>query len=44
MVASEHPEVIAGRRRLISTDVLDPEEVDDDSFIDGDGDAADEEY
>ena len=44
MVASEHPEVIEGRRRLISTDVLEYEEAADDGSIDNDGAAFDEEY
>ena len=43
MVASEHPEVIEGRRRLIVTDVLDSEEVAEDGSIDNDGDASYEE-
>ena len=37
MVAIEHPEAIERRRQLISTDVLDPEEVYEDCSIDGDG-------
>ena len=44
MVASEHPEVIEGRRRLIATDVLESEEEADDGSIDNDGAALDEEY
>ena len=43
MVASEHPEVIEGRRRLISTDVLDSEEEAEDVSIDNDGSDSDEE-
>ena len=43
MVVSEHPEVIEGRRRLISTDVLDSEEAYEDGSIDNDGAASDEE-
>ena len=34
MVASEYPEVIEGRRQLISTDVLDSEEESEDGSID----------
>ena len=34
MVASEHPEVIEGRWRLIATNVLDSEEADEDDSID----------
>ena len=37
MVASEHPELIEGRRRLIATDVLESEEAADDGSIDNDG-------
>ena len=44
MVASEHLEVIEGRRRLIATDVLESEEEDEDGSIDNDGSASDEEY
>ena len=44
MVASEHPEVIEGKRRLVATDVLDYEEADEDGSIDNDGAALDEEY
>ena len=43
MVASEHPEVIEGRRRLIATDVLDSEEAAEDSSVDNDGAASGEE-
>ena len=43
MVASEHPEVIEGRRRLIATDVLDSEEAAEDGSIDNNGAASDEE-
>ena len=43
MVASENPEVIEGRRRLIATDVLDSEEAAEDGFIDNNGAASDEE-
>ena len=42
MVASEHPEVIEGRRQLISTDVLESEEADEDGSIDNDGADLDE--
>ena len=41
MVASEHPEVIEGRRRLIAADVLDSEEASEDGSIDNDGSALD---
>ena len=44
MVASEHPEMIEGRRRLIATDVLESDEAADDGSIDNDGAALDEEY
>ena len=43
MVASEHPEVIEGRRRFISTDVLDSGEAYEDVSIDNNGSALDEE-
>ena len=43
MVASEHPEVAEGRRRLIAMEVPDPEEESEDGSIDDDGDASDEE-
>ena len=43
MVASEHPEVIEGRRRLIVTDFIDPRDPDMDGSIDDDGDDLDEE-
>ena len=43
MVASEHPEVIGGRRRLIATDVLDSEEAAEDGSIDDGGAALDKE-
>ena len=43
MVASEHTEVIEGRRRLISMDVLDSEEAAEDVSIDNYGAASDEE-
>ena len=43
MVFSKHPEVIEGRRRLISTDVIDPEESSEDGSIDDDGADSDEE-
>ena len=43
MVASEHPEVIEGRRQLIATDILDFEEASGDDSIDNDGSALDEE-
>ena len=43
MVASEHPEGIEGRRRLIAADVLDSEEASEDGSIDNDGSASDEE-
>ena len=43
MVVSEYPEVIEGRQRLILVDVLEPEEEDEDVYIDDDGDALDEE-
>ena len=42
MVASEHPEVIEGRRRLIATDVPDSEESAEDGSIGNDGAASDE--
>ena len=38
MVASEHPEVIEGRRRLIDMDFPDSEEASEDGSIDNDGD------
>ena len=37
MVASEHPEVIEGRRRLIYTDVIDSEKAAEDGSIDNYG-------
>ena len=43
MVASEHPEVIEGRRQLIATDVIDSEEEDEDGYIDNYSAASDEE-
>ena len=43
MVATEHPEVIEGRQRLISVDVIDYEEADEDDSIDKYGAASDEE-
>ena len=43
MVASEHTEVIEGRRQLIATDVIDPEEAAEYVSIDDDGDYLDEE-
>ena len=42
MVAIAHPKVIEGRWQLISTDVFDSDEVDEDGSIDNDGDASDE--
>ena len=38
MVESEHLEVIEGRRWLVFTDVLDPDEVAEDDYIDDYGD------
>ena len=43
MVASEHPEMIEGRHSLISVDVLDCEEADEDGSIDNYGSGLDEE-
>ena len=43
MVASEHPEVIEGRRSLIATNVIDSEEAAEDGSIDNYGAAFDEE-
>ena len=43
MVASENPEVIEGRRRLIVTDVIDSEQAVEDGYIDDDGAASYEE-
>ena len=43
MVEKEHDEVIEDRRRLISVDVLDSEEADEDASINHDGAALDEE-
>ena len=43
MVASEHPGVVEGRRRLIVTDVLDPKKEAEDGYIDDGGSASDEE-
>ena len=43
MVASEHPEVIEGRRQLIAMYVLDSEEAAEDGSIDNYVDALDEE-
>ena len=43
MVASEHPEVIEGRRRLIVLDILDSRESAEDGYIDNDGAASAEE-
>ena len=43
MVASEHHEVIDGRRWLIATDVLESEEADEDCSIYNDGAVLDEE-
>ena len=34
MVASEHPDMIEGRRRLIATDFLDSDEADEDVSVD----------
>ena len=42
MVASEHPEVIEWRRRLIATEILDPEDAAEDGSIDDSGDTSDE--
>ena len=44
MVVSEHPKVIEGRQRLIATDFLESEEEGEDSSIDNDDAALDEEY
>ena len=41
MVAKENPEVIEGRRRLISVDILDSKEVAEDASIDNDDSALD---
>ena len=43
MVASEHPEVIEGRRRLISTDVIDSKETAEYGSIDNNVSDSDEE-
>ena len=43
MVTSEHPEVIEGRRRLITADVFESEEAAEYGSIDNDGAASDEE-
>ena len=43
MFASKHPEVIKGRRRLISTDIPDSKEASEDGSIDTDGAYLDEE-
>ena len=43
IVASENPEVIEGRRWLISTDVLDSEEAAEGGSVDNYGDASYEE-
>ena len=43
IVASEHPEVIEGRQRLISKDVIDSDEAAEDFFIDNNGAALYEE-
>ena len=43
MVASEHLEVVEGRRRLIATDVPDSEEAAEYGSTDNNGDALDEE-
>ena len=43
MVAKEHPEVIGGRRRLITVDVIDSKEAAEDDSIDHGGVALDEE-
>ena len=43
MVASEHTEVIQGRQRFISTDVLDSKEAAEDGSIHNDGAALDKE-
>ena len=42
MVAGEHNKVIEVRRRLIYTEVIDPEEVAEDGSIDYDSAASDE--
>ena len=42
MVAKEHPEVIEGRRHLVSVGVLDSEEETEDASTDYDGAALDE--
>ena len=44
MVASGNNEVIEGRQRLISTDVIDYEEAAEDGYIDNDGADLYEEY
>ena len=44
MVTSEHPEVIEGGLRLISTDVLEYEDAAEDGSIDNYGAALDEDY
>ena len=44
MVASEHPDMIEGRRRLIATYILESDEAADDGSIDNDGADQDEEY
>ena len=43
MVASEHPEEIKGRWRLIAMEIIDPEETAKDGYIDDYGTASDEE-
>ena len=43
MVASEHPEVVGGRWRLIATDIPDSEKAAEDVSIDNNGAALDEE-
>ena len=44
MVATEHPELIEGRRRLIATDVIDYEEAVEYGLIDNSGSDQDEQY
>ena len=44
MFASEHPEVIEGRRRLIATDFFNSDDGDGDISIDNGGDASNKEY
>ena len=44
MLVKEHPEVIEGRQRLITVDVIDSEDADEYAYINNYGATLDEEY